>query len=114
MKVLFLCTANSCRSQMAEGMLRAAGGSVVEVCSAGTSLKPLHPYAVRVMKEIGIDISGRRPKKLTVASALNVCLATTMETCRRPPAAGARPTACRGRGDPALIAHREEVKPWML
>ena len=49
---------------MAEGLLRAAGGDVVEVYSAGTSLKPLHPYAVRAMKEIGIDISGQKSKSV--------------------------------------------------
>jgi arsenate reductase len=49
---------------MAEGLLRAAGGTVVEVASAGTSLKPLHPYAVRVMREIGIDISAQKSKSV--------------------------------------------------
>src|SRR5262249_26759904 len=65
MKVLFLCTANSCRSQMAEGMLSAAGGSVVEVASAGSALKPVHPDAVIVMREIGIDISGHESKAVS-------------------------------------------------
>jgi arsenate reductase (thioredoxin) len=62
MKVLFLCTGNSCRSQMAEGLLRWLGGGVVEVVSAGTQPKPLHPDAVRSMREIGLDISKQRSK----------------------------------------------------
>ena len=64
-KVLFLCTGNSCRSQMAEGILRASAGDSLDVQSAGS--KPagyVHPLAIQVMKEIGIDISGHRSKHL--------------------------------------------------
>ena len=64
MKVLFLCTGNSCRSQMAEGLLRWLGGSVVEAASAGTSPKPVHPDAVRAMRQMGVDISGQRSKSV--------------------------------------------------
>jgi arsenate reductase len=63
--VLIVCTGNSYRSHLAEGVLRAAPGEVLEVHSAGS--KPagyVHPLAVRVMKEIGIDISGHRSKHL--------------------------------------------------
>ena len=63
--VLVLCTGNSCRSHLAEGILRAAAGDLIEVQSAGS--KPagyVHPLALRVMKEIGIDISGHRSKPL--------------------------------------------------
>ena len=56
-RVLFLCTANSCRSQMAEGFLRHLAGDRFEVISAGTSPTELNPVAVRVMQEVGIDIS---------------------------------------------------------
>lgn len=64
--VLILCTGNSCRSQMAEGFLRLYQGDLFEVQSAGTDPKPeVHPLAVRVMNEIGIDISEQRPKSLT-------------------------------------------------
>lgn len=57
-RVLFLCTGNSCRSQMAEGWLRHLGGGRYEVLSAGTRPQGLNPLAVRVMAEAGVDISG--------------------------------------------------------
>ena len=56
-KVLFLCTGNSCRSQMAEGWLRSLAGDQFDVVSAGTHPVGLNPYAVMVMQEAGIDIS---------------------------------------------------------
>ena len=55
--ILFLCTHNSCRSQMAEGFLKALYGEKYEVYSAGTESSSLNPYAIKVMKEVGIDIS---------------------------------------------------------
>jgi len=61
-RVLFLCTGNSCRSQMAEGLCRHFGGDVIEPFSAGVEKHGLNPHAVRVMAEIGIDISGQRSK----------------------------------------------------
>src|SRR3990167_5111813 len=61
-KVLILCTGNSCRSQMAEGALRHFCGERFEVFSAGTKPSQVDPIAIRVMKEIGIDISGHRSK----------------------------------------------------
>ena len=68
-KILILCTGNSCRSQMAEGFLKSYG-SGFEVYSAGTSpAATVHPKAVTVMKEIGIDISGAATKN--VAQFLN-------------------------------------------
>ena len=51
-RMLFVCTGNSCRSQMAEGLARALGGGRVRAFSAGTEPKPVHPLAVQVMKEI--------------------------------------------------------------
>lgn len=56
-RVLFLCTHNSSRSQMAEGLLRACGGGRYTVYSAGTHPRAVHPLAIRAMAEIGIDIS---------------------------------------------------------
>jgi arsenate reductase len=61
-KVLFLCTGNSCRSQMAEGWLRHYAGDRAEVFSAGTKPAGLNPMAVAVMRESGIDIAGQRSK----------------------------------------------------
>ena len=61
-KVLFLCTGNSARSQMAEGYLRHAAGDRFEALSAGIEPKGLNPLAVEAMREIGIDISHQRSK----------------------------------------------------
>ena len=61
-RVLILCTGNSCRSQMAEGVLRHYRGQEFEVFSAGTKASMVNPIAIKVMKEIGIDISGHRSK----------------------------------------------------
>lgn len=63
-RVLFICTHNSARSQMAEGLLRSMHGDRYEVFSAGTHPRGVNPYAVKVMKEIGIDISHHRSKSV--------------------------------------------------
>jgi ArsR family transcriptional regulator, arsenate/arsenite/antimonite-responsive transcriptional repressor / arsenate reductase (thioredoxin) len=64
-RVLFLCTGNSARSQTAEALAGQLSGGAVSAVSAGSRPKPLHPNAVRVMRERGIDISGRRSKHLS-------------------------------------------------
>lgn len=78
--VLILCTGNSCRSHMAEGILATAAGNVIEVHSAGT--KPagyVHPMAIEVLKEIGIDISAHTSKHMDtfldrqIATVITVC-----------------------------------------
>lgn len=78
--VLILCTGNSCRSHLAEGILRAAAGELLNVQSAGS--KPagyVHPLGIRVMQEIGIDISGHRSKSMNeflqqpVETVITVC-----------------------------------------
>jgi arsenate reductase len=78
--VLILCTGNSCRSQMAEGVLRAAAGNLLDAQSAGS--KPaghIHPLAIQVMAEIGIDISKQRSKHMNefldqpVETVITVC-----------------------------------------
>lgn len=61
-RILFLCTGNSCRSQMAEGFARAERGDVVEPYSAGVEKHGLNPRAVAVMAEVGVDISGQTSK----------------------------------------------------
>jgi arsenate reductase len=63
-RVLFLCTHNSARSQMAEGILRALAFDLVEVASAGTQPSGVHPLAIQILAERGIDISGQRSKHL--------------------------------------------------
>jgi len=78
--VLILCTGNSCRSHMAEGVLRAVAGDVVDVQSAGS--KPagyVHPNAIEVMREIGLDLSGHTSKHMRefldreVRTVITVC-----------------------------------------
>ena len=64
MRVLILCTGNSARSQMAEGLLRHDGGNVCEVFSAGTKPSHVRPEAIAVMREVGVDISGHRSKSV--------------------------------------------------
>ena len=64
-RVLFLCTHNSCRSQMAEGFLRQLAGDRFEAASAGSQATRVNPDAARVMKEIGIDISAHRSKDVS-------------------------------------------------
>jgi arsenate reductase (thioredoxin) len=61
-RVLILCTGNSARSQMAEGLLRAFGGERVEVFSAGTNPSIVRPEAIAVMSELGVDLSGHHSK----------------------------------------------------
>ena len=64
LNVLFLCTGNSCRSQMAEGWARRLKGDVIEPYSAGIETHGLNPHAIAVMAEAGVDISGQRSKLL--------------------------------------------------
>ncbi len=65
-RVLFLCTGNSARSQMAEALIRARSGGAVEAVSAGSHPKPLHPNAVRAMREThGLDLAGQASKPLS-------------------------------------------------
>ncbi len=64
MRVLILCTGNSARSQMAEGLLRHDAGNAFEVFSAGTKPTEVRPEAIAVMREAGIDISGHRSKSV--------------------------------------------------
>jgi arsenate reductase len=64
LKILFLCTGNSCRSQMAEGWARHLKGGGIEAWSAGLIKHGLNPYAVQVMAEAGVDISGQYSKTI--------------------------------------------------
>ena len=65
LKILFLCTGNSCRSQMAEGWARHLKGNVLEPYSAGIETHGLNPSAVKVMAEVGVDISSHRSKHVS-------------------------------------------------
>jgi arsenate reductase len=117
MRVLFVCTGNSARSQMAEGLLRHLSGGRVEVASAGTDPRGVHPLAVRVMAEWGIDISHHASKHLDRFSGapfdwvITVC-DRAKEAC--PIVSGARtvhwsipdPAEERGSEEAALAAFR--------
>jgi len=63
-KILFLCTGNSCRSQMGEGFMRHMAGNKFEVFSAGVEPTQVNPYAIKVMAEAGIDISSHQSKSV--------------------------------------------------
>lgn len=127
-RVLFLCTQNSARSQMAEGLLRSIYGDRYEALSAGTQPAPIRPLAVRVMGEIGIDISTQRPKDVSrfvgqpVDFVVTVC-DQAKETCPFFPY-GRRflhqsfpdPAAVQGREDERLEAFRrvrDEIREWI-
>jgi arsenate reductase (thioredoxin) len=106
-RVLFLCTGNSCRSQMAEGLLRHLAGDRFDVTSAGVRPAGLNPVAVAVMQEIGIDISGHRSKSVDEFSGqpfdwvITVCDAAR-EAC--PVFPGAASQLHWSFADPALAA----------
>ena len=88
MKVIFLCTHNSARSQMAEAFLRKYAEDYFDIYSAGFDPKPINPFAVQVMKEIGYDISKQQPKELWelirnkyFGVAITVCKKAEEEGC---------------------------------
>ncbi len=77
-RVLFLCTGNSCRSQMAEGWARHLHPSRVEAFSAGTRAQGLNPLAVRAMSEAGVDISGQRSKSVAALADQSIDVVVTV------------------------------------
>lgn len=106
-KLLFLCTGNSCRSQMAEGWTRALKGKSIEVYSAGVEVHGLNPVAVAVMAEVGIDISGQTSKHLDSLRHLQFDVVITVcdharESCPFFP--GAKKMLHVGFADPPLLA----------
>lgn len=117
-RVLVLCTANSARSQMAEGLLRHDSGGRVEVASAGTRPGQVRPEAVEVMAELGIDIRGHRSKPVEQfrGQAFDVVLTvcdSAAESCPVFPGDGRRlhrafsdPAAVRGSQTEVLAAFR--------
>lgn len=91
LKVLFLCTGNSCRSQMAEGLCRELKREQIEPFSAGTQKHGLNPLAVKAMGEIGVDISGNTSKTFAELEGLEFDYVITVcghaqETCPYSPA----------------------------
>jgi arsenate reductase len=107
LKVLFLCTGNSCRSQMAEGWARHLKGGEIEAWSAGIEAHGLNPMTVRVMAEAGVDISGQRSKTMTEVLHLPFAWVVTVcghaqETCPFFPGKARRLHA--GFDDPPLLA----------
>jgi len=112
-RVLFLCTHNSARSQMAEGILRHLGGETVEVWSAGTEPSRVHPLAIRAMAARGIDIRGQRSKGLdefldqTFDYVITVCDRAN-ETC--PVFPGAPERIHWSIPDPAAVEGSEKVR----
>jgi len=109
LKILFLCTGNSCRSQMAEGWTRALKGDVIEVYSAGIEMHGLNPVAVEVMAEAGIDISAQTSKNLdslrhiAFDAVITVC-DNARETCPFFP--GAKKMLHIGFSDPPALAKK--------
>lgn len=117
-RVLFLCTHNSARSQMAEGLLRHLGGDRFKAHSAGTEATGVRPEAVRAMAEIGVDISSQESKTLhrylgeAFDYVITVCDAAN-EACPAFPGAGRRlhwsfedPSAASGPEEERLAAFR--------
>jgi arsenate reductase len=112
-KVLFLCTGNSARSQMAEGLMRHLRGDEFEVYSAGVDSKGVHPNAVQVMREIGIDISGQKSKHIDKLPDRAFDCITTLcdhaaQNCPVFPGKGVR--LHQGFSDPAAVQGSEQDK----
>jgi arsenate reductase (thioredoxin) len=113
-RVLFLCSHNSARSQMAEGFLRALGGERFEVQSAGTRATRVHPLAITAMHELGIDISRQTSKSVEeVGEGWDVVVTVCDAHCPVPPRSGlklswrfADPSAARGSPDEQLTQFR--------
>jgi len=83
LKVLFLCTGNSCRSQMAEGWARSLKADAIKPYSAGTQPRALDPRAVRVMSEAGVDISDRQSKTIDALGGVAFdCVVTVCDRAR--------------------------------
>ena len=112
-RVLFLCTHNSARSQMAEGLLRALGRGEFEVESAGTVATRVRPEAISVMRELGIDIAGQTSKTLErflpepFDEVITVC-DDANESC--PVFPGARNRRHWSIDDPSRVAGSEEAR----
>lgn len=127
-KVLFLCTHNSARSQMAEGLLRAMYGDRYEAFSAGTEPSRVNPYVTRAMTEIGIDLSSHRSKHLNEFLEKDIDVVVTVcdnanKACPYFPGSVQRihhsfPDPSAFKGEDSVImsgvrAVRDEIKDWI-
>ena len=113
-RVLILCTGNSCRSQIGEGWLRYDLADRIEVHSAGTRPSFVHPLAIRVMAEAGVDISSHRSKSVEALKGLAFDVVVTVcdsarEAC--PILPGARKTLHQAFEDPAVAGDGEDALP---
>ncbi|GIW46765.1 MAG: protein-tyrosine-phosphatase [Deltaproteobacteria bacterium] len=126
--ILFICTHNSARSQIAEGIMKAIYGGFFEVFSAGTKPSTVNPYAVKVLKEIGIDISKNRSKSIDELEKKEFDYVVTLcdgakEICPVFPNAGKRihksfkdPSDFKGSEDEILLGFRlirDEIRNWI-
>jgi len=113
-RVLFLCSHNAARSQMAEGFLRTYAADRFIVQSAGTKATTIHPLAVLAMRELGIDISGQRSKSVDdVGEGWDVVVTVCDANCPIPPRSGLKlrwsfpdPALAGGDDDQRLVAFR--------
>ncbi|HVD52238.1 MAG TPA: arsenate reductase ArsC [Candidatus Udaeobacter sp.] len=108
-RVLFLCSHNAARSQMAEGFLRAYAGDRFTVQSAGTKATAIHPFAVRAMREVGIDISGQSSKSVDdIGDGWDVVVTVCDANCPIPPRSGLK--LRWSFPDPALAGANDEER----
>ena len=108
-RVLFLCSHNAARSQMAEGFLRKLAVDRFSIESAGTKATKIHPLAVRAMAEVGIDISGQRSKSVDdVGEGWDVVVTVCDANCPIPPRSGLK--LRWSFPDPALAGGDEEQR----
>jgi len=133
-KVLFLCTTNSARSQMAEAFLKKYGGDKFEAYSAGLEPKPIHPYTEQVMQEIGVPLTDQYSKsfreymgKVHFAYLITVCAEAEKNCPTTFPGVGQRlhwifedPAAFEGSDEEKVAKYREvrgkieqEIKKWL-
>lgn len=129
LKVLFVCTHNSCRSQIAEGLMNAILGDKYEAASAGTITSKVNENAIKIMAEIGIDISGYRSKNIDEFKASDFDFAVTVcdharDVCPYFP--GAKKMLHHSFIDPSNVSGtpeevasafrktREEIREWLI
>lgn len=109
--ILFLCVANSARSQMAEGIARSLAPKGVRVSSAGSAPSSVRPHAVQVLREIGIDISGHKSKGLDAIDASSIDAVITLCTEEVCPAFPGKARRIHwGLPDPAAVTGTEETR----